>query len=178
MKITRLTTIIKDNRNRFKHFNMVIHKKINIKMIFNGNKLLLKMTIDIREKEITLYNTNKWRSTMSKVMENKKIKKLEAVTITANTLQTTDNKSKTTGKRIAIKSRNFKIMHNIIKNQKNNITKIWDSKFGIKTSKRKLTIRNSKVKTKFKPAPKELSQIKFKVRTKSKFQISQNISKT
>jgi hypothetical protein len=39
------------------------------------NKLLLKMTIDIREKEITLYNTNKWRNIMSKVMENKKIKK-------------------------------------------------------------------------------------------------------
>ena len=33
------------------------------------------MTIDIREKEITLYNTNKWRIIMSKVMENKKIKK-------------------------------------------------------------------------------------------------------
>ena len=41
-------------------------------------------------------------------MENKKIKKWEAVTITAIAPQTIDNKSKTTGKRIAIKNKNFK----------------------------------------------------------------------
>jgi hypothetical protein len=57
-------------------------------------------------------------------------------------------------------------MPNITKNQKNNITKIWDSKFGITTSKRKLTFRNSKVKTRSIPAFKELSQIKCKERTK------------
>ena len=115
---------------------------------------------------------------MSKVMENKKIKKWEAVTITAIAPQTIDNKSKTTGKRIAIKNKNFKIMPNITKNQKNNITKIRDSKFGITTSKRKLAFRNSKVKTRSRPAFKELSQIKYKEWTKWKFQILQNISKT
>lgn len=57
-------------------------------------------------------------------------------------------------------------MPNITKNQKNNITKIWDSKFGITTSKRKLTFRNSKVKTRCRPAFKELSKIKSKERTK------------
>jgi hypothetical protein len=53
-------------------------------------------------------------------------------------------------------------MPNITKNQKNNITKIRDSKFGITTSKRKLAFRNSKVKTRSRPAFKELSQIKYK----------------
>ena len=48
---------------------MVTLKKINIKMPDSmTNKILLKLTIDIKEKEITLHNTNKWTSTLIKVM--------------------------------------------------------------------------------------------------------------
>lgn len=39
------------------------------------NKILLKLTIYIKEKEINLHNTNKWKSTLIKVMENQKLKK-------------------------------------------------------------------------------------------------------
>jgi len=55
---------------------MVTLKKINIKMPDSmTNKIFLKLTIDIKEKEITLHNTNKWTSTLIKVMENQKLKK-------------------------------------------------------------------------------------------------------
>ena len=117
---------------------------------------------------------------MNKARENQKLKKWETITITANisnTPQTTNNKSKITGKRIAIKNRNFKKMDNFIKNQKNNITKMWDNKYGIKTRMRKFKIWNSKIKTRHRPAFKELSKIKCKEGMNYRIKISQNISK-
>ena len=117
---------------------------------------------------------------MNKARENQKLKKWETITITANisnTPQTSNNKSKITGKRIAIKNRNFKKMDNFIKNQKNNITKMWDNKYGIKTRMRKFKIWNSKIKTRHMPALKELSKIKCKEGMNYRIKISQNISK-
>ena len=47
-------------------------------------------------------------------------------------------------------------MDNIIKNQKNNITKIWDNnKYGIIINMHKLIYRNSKIKFKRNPLLKE-----------------------
>lgn len=97
------------------------------------------------------------------------------------TSYSTNNKSKTTGKRIAIKNRNFKIMDNIIKNQKNNITKIWDNnKYGIIINMHKLTFRNSKIKSKRNPILKKLSRlikIKFKQNNNYRIKILTNINK-
>ena len=84
---------------------------------------------------------------------------------------TTDSKSKITGKRIAIKNRNFKKMDNFTMNQKNTITKIWDNKFGIITSMRKFTFRNSSIKTRPRRLTKERGKIKFKASTKFKIKI-------
>ena len=69
-------TIKKVTISNFKLIRMVTLKKINIKMPDSmTNKIFLKLTIDIKEKEITLHNTNKWTSTLIKVMENQKLKK-------------------------------------------------------------------------------------------------------
>ncbi len=117
---------------------------------------------------------------MNKARENQKLKKWEIITIMvniSNTPQTTNNKSKITGKRIAIKSRDFKKMDNFIKNQKNNITKMWDNKYGIKTRMRNFKIWNSKIKIITRPALKEWSKIKCKEEMNYRIKISQNISK-
>jgi hypothetical protein len=108
------------------------------------------MIIGIKEKVITIYNINKWISIMIKKRIKLKIKIRKILlaisnikTIHLRTINLT-NKCKIIEKRIAIKNKIIKSMHNIIENQ---ITKIWDKqKFGIPINKNKFKVLSKLIK--------------------------------